>query len=222
MRRCKFLNGVCCAVDNSSNAQAPQGAYVMSCLSLSLVLNVLAPSAWAQQPVTAADLVGSTVKVSVTSDRVMRRDGRQFPNRYQTDWTIDFISEDTIRPTFIGTSYSPRATNKTPPEGGRLIVLGQPNEINSRGGGHRLWIFNDGVLTFLRTYEGGSMKATIAVTRSGEGFSCTASVSWPREVGVQTIRLRSFVDNASIEIVSAKQSASSCKISKGTSEPRAD
>jgi hypothetical protein len=186
----------------------------MSRLLLILGLVVVSSPAGGQQPVTPADMIGAVMKVSVTNDRVMRRDGRQYPNRYQTDWTIDFVSEDTIRPTFIGTDYSPRRTTQTPLEGGRLVTLGRPNETPSRGGGHQVWIFDAGVLTFLRTYEGGGMKGTFAVTRSGAGFSCTASVSWPREVGVATIIMRSYVDNAMVEIVSAKQSASSCTISK--------
>jgi hypothetical protein len=183
-------------------------------LLLILGLAVLSSSAGAQQPVTPADLVGTVMEVSVTNDRVIRRDGRQYPNKYQTDWTIDFVSEDTIRPIFIGTDYSPQRTTKTPLEGGRLITLGRPNETLSRGGGHQVWIFDAGVLTFLRTYEGGGMKGTFAVTRNDAGFSCAASVSWPREVGVPTIIMRSYVDNARVEIVSAKQSAASCKISK--------
>ena len=190
------------------------GRNVMSCLALALGLAASCTSAWPQQTVTPADLVGAVMEISVTNDRVLRRDGGEFKNRYQTDWTIHFVSEETIRPTFIGTSYSPRRTRKTPLEGGKLITLGQSNETRSRGGGHQMWAFDAGGLTYLRTYEAGSMKATFAVTRSSEGFNCTASVSWPREIGVPTIVMRSDFDNAKIEIVSAKQSASSCRISK--------
>jgi hypothetical protein len=193
-------------------------ALVIRSLLLALGSGLPSLSAWAQQPVTAADLVGTVMKVSVTNDRVIRRDGRQLPNRYRTDWTIDFVAEDTIRPTFLGTSYGPRGTSKTPLEGGQLIVLGRPNETRSRGGGHQVWIFEAGVLTFLRTYEGGGMRGTFAVTRSLEGFNCTANVSWPRETGVPTIVMRSFVDNSIVEIIGAKQSASSCNIGRGMRE----
>jgi hypothetical protein len=161
--------------------------------------------------VTSSDLVGAVMQVSVTSERVMRRDGRQFPSRYQTDWTIEFISEDTIRVTFLGTDTGPRGINKSPLEGG-TVNLGSPNKTVTRGGGDQVWLFSDGALSYLRTYEGGGMKGTFSVTRTGETFVCNANVSWPREVGVPTIVMRSFVDNAKIEIISAKQSTSSCKI----------
>jgi hypothetical protein len=59
------------------------------------------------------------------------------------------------------------------------------------------------------------MQATFVVTRSDVGFACSASASWRKETGVPTIVLRSFEDNSKIEIISAKQSASSCSISKG-------
>jgi hypothetical protein len=170
-------------------------------------------SAYGQQTLTSGDLVGAVMEVSVTNNRVVRRDGKQFEDRYQTDWTIHFVSKDRIRQTFIGTNYSPRGINKSPLEGG-LATLGRPKETPSRGGGHRLWIFDAGVLTFLRTYQGGGMKGTFTVTRSGSGFNCTARVSWPREAGVPTIVMQSYVDNARIEIVSATQSASSCSIGK--------
>jgi hypothetical protein len=219
MRRGKFLHALqgVTGCPPAKRVQGPFAKYALNQLLLVIALGVPAPSAWAQQPVTAADLVGTVMKVSVTNDRILRRDGRQIPNRYQTDWTIEFVSQVFIRPTFVGTSYKPRGTSKTPLEGGGLIHLGVPKETRSRGGGDEIWIFDPGVLTFLRTYEGGAMNATFAVTRTDAGFACTAKVSWPKETGVPTIVLRSFEDNSKIEIISAKQSASSCTMSKPTS-----
>jgi hypothetical protein len=196
---------------------SPFVKYVLSRSLLVIALGVSAPPAWAEQPPTAADLIGTVMTLSVTNDRTMRRDGRQYPDKYRTDWTIEFVSRDFIRATFVGTDYSPRSTSKTPVEGGGLIALGVPRETLSRGGGYQIWIFDPGILTFLRTYKGGAMKATFAVTRTDAGFACTADVAWPRETGAPTIVMRSFVDNSKVEIISAKQSASSCTISKSKS-----
>ena len=148
----------------------------------------------------------------------MRREGRQYPDKYQTDWTIEFVSEDTIRPTFVGTDYAPRGTFKTPVETGGLILLGRSIETPSRGGGTFTWLFENGVLSFVRTYEVGAMKATFGVSRTDRGFACTAAVSWPKETGKPSIVMRSFVDNSKVEIITAKQSASSCAISKAASD----
>jgi hypothetical protein len=221
MRRGKFLdilNGATGWPPAERVQPSPFAKYALSRLLLVIALGVPAPSAWAQQPVTTADLVGTVMRLSITNDRTMRRDGRQYPDKYQTDWTIEFTSQDFIRPTFVGTAYSPRSTYKTPVEGGGLIALGVSKETRSRGGGTFIWLFEAGALTYLRTYEGGAMKATFAVTRTDAGFACTANVSWPKETGVPTIVLRSFVDNSKVEIISAKQSASSCTISKPTSD----
>jgi hypothetical protein len=196
----------------AERVQSPFSKYAFRLLLLVIAVGVPAPLAWGQQPVTAADLIGTIMTLSVTNDRIMRRDGRQYPDKYKTDWTIEFVSQDAIRPTFVGTASSPKSTYKTPVEGGGLIALGVSKETRSRGGGTFVWLFEAGALTFLRTYEGGAMKATFAVTRTDSGFACTASVSWPKETGVPTIVLRSFVDNSKVEIISAKQSASSCTI----------
>jgi hypothetical protein len=214
MRRGKFLRAVqgVTGWPSAESVQGPFAKYALRRLLLVTALGVPAPSAWAQQPVTAADLVGSVMTLSVTNDRTMRHDGRQYPDKYKTDWTIEFVSQDAIRPAFVGTVYLPKATHKTPVEGGGLIPLGVPKQTQSRGGGYIIWVFDPGVLTFLRTYEGGAMKANFAVARTGAGFACTASVSWPKETGVKTIVMRAFEDNRKVEIISAKQSASSCTI----------
>jgi len=185
---------------------------LLSCLTLALGMTTTL--AWPQQMVMPADLVGAVMEISVTNDRVVRRDGTVFKNRFQTDWTIQFVSEQAIRTTFVGTDYGPRGTTTTPAEEGRLVILGKRTETPTQGGGYRMWTFDAGALAYLRTFESGAMKGTFTVARSGASFNCTASVSWPRETDAQTIILRSFVDNARVEIVSAKQTASSCKISK--------
>lgn len=215
MSRSKFLHslhGVTGWPPAGRVQPCPFAKYAWSRLLLVIALGVPAPSAWAQQPVTAAELIGTVMTLSVTNDRTMRRDGRQYPDKYQTDWTIEFISQDAIRSTFVGTVYFPKSTHKTPVEGGGLIPLGVPKETQSRGGGTFVWLFEAGALTFLRTYEGGAMKAIFAVTRTDAGFACTAKVSWPKETGVPTIVMRAFEDNRKVEIISAKQSASSCTI----------
>jgi hypothetical protein len=220
MRRGEFLHALqgVPGCPPAKRVQGPLAKFALNRLLLVITLGVPVPSAWAQQSVAAADLTGTVMTVSVTNDRTMRRDGRQFPDKYKTDWTIEFVSQDAIRPTFVGTAYSPKSTSKTPVEGGRLITLGVSKETRSRGGGNFVWLFEAGALTYLRTYEGGAMNATFAVTRTDAGFACTAKVSWPKETGVPTIVLRSFVDNSWVEIISAKQSASSCTIKPASDE----
>jgi hypothetical protein len=181
-------------------------------LLMSLGLCCLCTPAWTQQAVTAAELAGTVMEVSSTNSRVLLRDGRRIPYRYKIEWTIYFLSDDMITATFIGTDYTARGVKKTPVERGGLIKLARPNETRSRGGGHQVWVFEDGALTYLRTYLGGAMKAIFSVTRKGGDFACTTSVEWLREEGVPSIVMRSPHDKSRVEIVSTRQTASSCKI----------
>src|SRR5208283_4312393 len=103
------------------------------------------------------------MKASAVEDRVMRRgDGREWQEKYQSDWTIEFVSEETIRPTFVATIYHPAVTNKLPPAGGGLVTLGRVRELSDRGGGQALWTFDAGVLTNLRSFVAGAAKHTFA------------------------------------------------------------
>jgi hypothetical protein len=164
---------------------------------------------WAQTALIE-DLQGALMVVSVTHDRTIRRDGREIPNKFRTDWKIRFNSVDSISVSAERISSGPRKTNRIQ-EKESVKTLARPKETASRGGGHALWIFEDDTLTFLRTYQGGGMKATFTVARSATGFDCTAKVSWLREEGTPIV-MKSFVDEARLEIVSSKQVASSCRI----------
>jgi hypothetical protein len=50
-----------------------------------------------------------------------------------------------------------------------VAKLGRPQETTALGCGYLLWIFDDGVLTYLRTYQGGGMKAMFTVARDAAG-----------------------------------------------------
>jgi lipoprotein-anchoring transpeptidase ErfK/SrfK len=155
-------------------------------------------------------LQGALMEVSVTHQRTIRRDGKELPNKFQMDWKIRFNSADSISVSSERISYGLSKTNRTK-EKESVKNLTRPTETKLRGGGHALWIFEDDALTFLRTYQGGGLKATFTVARSSTGFDCTATVSWLREEGVPIV-MRSFVDDAQLVIVSARQVASSCRI----------
>jgi hypothetical protein len=182
-------------------------------------LGALCASASAQQPVTSADLVGAVMKASIIYERVDRRSGRESSAKFQEDWTIEFVSKDTIQGTRVTTVHRPAGTTRFPPEGGGRVTLGRPREVSNRGGGHVVWIFDSGVLTALRIFERGAVKHAFAVTRSGTGFDCRASISFPREDGSRTIVFRGVNDGVWTEIVSANQAASSCRMGGDDVEP---
>jgi hypothetical protein len=170
--------------------------------------------AWAENSVASAELVGAVMKSSTTEARVHRSGDAQWALRVQVDWTIEFVSEDKISATYIVTTYIRGDAKKGVPEGGNLITLGKPAEAHNRGGGEYVWTFDEGVLTLVRSYQSGAQKLIFAITRSGTGFDCTASVSWFREVGAPQIMFRAM-NGIWTEMVSSKQEKSSCAIEGG-------
>jgi len=180
------------------------GACLLTCSQ------VLPPISALAQTTMIEDLQGALMEVSVTHERTIRRDGKELPNKFRMDWKIRFNSVDSISVSSERISYGLRKTNRTK-EKESVKNLTRPKETQSRGGGHALWIFEDDTLTFLRTYQGGGLKATFAVARSPTGFDCTAKVGWLREEGTPIV-MRSFVDQERLEILSARQVASSCRI----------
>ena len=182
-------------------------AVIGACFLCGLVLQPV--YAWAQT-ITMEDLQGALMEVSVTQERTIRRDGRELPNKFRMDWKIRFNSLESISVSSERISYGLRKTNRTK-EKESVKNLTRPTETRLRGGGHALWILEDDALTFLRTYQGGGLKATFAMARSPTGFDCTAKVGWLREEGAPIV-MRSFVDEARLEILSARQVASSCRI----------
>lgn len=179
-------------------------------LGLNFALQPVSSSA--QASVAINDLEGAAISASTTHERVTRRDGRERQDQYRLEWSIRFISRDTIHTSLVATSYNARGANSKKNEA--TVNLARPKATKSRGGGHMLWVFENGVLTFLRTYQGGGMKARFAVTRKPGGFTCSATASWPREVGVPSIMLNSF-DKQPMEILSEKLVASTCQVTLG-------
>jgi hypothetical protein len=170
-------------------------------------------SSSAQAPVAMNDLEGAAINASTIHERVLRRDGKERRDKFRIDWSVRFISKETIHATIVATSYNARGVNSKKNEA--TVNLARPRETKSRGGGHMLWVFENGVLTFLRTFQGGGMKASFALTRNAAGLTCSANASWPREVGVQSIMLKSFVDQQPMEILSEKFISSTCQVTPG-------
>jgi hypothetical protein len=182
-----------------------------------LPLLAIAQPAFAQDAVTLADLQGATMQAVSISQRTLKREGRSFSDRYEADWTVVFTAPDTIQVTFVGISNTPRGVFKTPVESG-AARLEKPGPIATRGGGHRVWIFDNGVLTFLRTFEIGGMKSEFSFAKAKTGLSCAAKVEWVREAGMPAVVLKSFVDNVRTEIYDAKQMSSTCQVNETSAQ----
>jgi hypothetical protein len=119
-------------------------------------------------PVKFAELAGSVIEARVVRDQIIRQEGRTFPTRLQNDIELVIGPDDGIQQTITPTSDTPRDRRF-----GRtrtvVFTLEKPTSLRGLGGGDGVYIFEDAVLTFLRTFKEGAFKRAIAFSRSSGG-----------------------------------------------------
>jgi hypothetical protein len=175
-----------------------------------LGLLALGPPA-AAEGVELSDLDGVVVEADIHREQEVRRNGRTFSNRVHQRWKLS-IDGKTIEFTNQATNRGPRGTRKTRPNSA-TFTLDESREVGSRGGGEALWTFADGVLTFVRTFRSGAYRVKFAFARGSDGLTCAVDAAYAREDG-RPIRLRSPFGGGEVTIVDARQTSSSCRVSK--------
>jgi hypothetical protein len=176
---------------------------------------VAPPGAALAQSVTQADLEGHVVEARVVMDQQLRREGRDFPAQLDQRLRLRFLPGAAVEFHVSSTSHTPRGTKPGPDQKGR-VVIGKVVDARNMDGGQAVWVFEDGALTSLRTYgNAGGYKRTISFARSDKGLTCVVKATFVREEGVGRVATRSVIDNVPVTILSAKQSASNCRVSKG-------
>jgi hypothetical protein len=166
------------------------------------------------QAVTLEDLEGTTVEATVVRDQVVLREGRRIPVKFQNELTIGIGPEAKLQVAITPTSQGPRGKRHGETRRATATVE-KVRELKTLGGGYGLWVFSeDGTLTFLRTYKGGAFKRTIAFARGPEGLTCKAEEAFARENSRGPIILDSAVGTGEVQILSAKQISSRCRVVK--------
>ena len=166
------------------------------------------------QAVTLDELERMTVEATIVRDQVILRDGRKIPVKFQNDLKIVIEPGGKLQVAITPTSQGPRGkrqgeTRRSTP------TVEKVRELTTLGGGYGVWVFSeDGTLTFLRTYKGGAFKRTIAFARGPEGLTCKAEEAFARENARGPIILDSAVGAGEVQIVSAKQISSRCRVLK--------
>jgi hypothetical protein len=183
---------------------------LVAAFGYALILTPSAP-AWGQA-VTLADLDGATIETSVGYRNTARWRGQLVSTRSRSDRKILIGPGETGRVEWSMTSQGPHGTRTTAPTS-FSFTLGQAREIASMGGGHSVWIFNDGIITNLRTYQVGGYKLSITFAHKDGHLTCATQELHAREMGAGNIR-RESAFGGDWEIISAKQVSSSCKVRK--------
>ena len=165
------------------------------------------------QEVKLADVEGMTVATEITLDQLVEREGMKRSVKIHQVWKVSVGEKKAIDFTMDSTARGPGGTRKA-----KQIVasldLDEPRQTASRGGGEALWTFADGALTFVRTLPSGAYRMHIAFARAPDGLTCTVTGAFARENGTGRIRLLSPFSGEWTTILSAKQVASSCKVSR--------
>jgi len=181
-------------------------------ICLAMGLGVISASAWGQA-VTLPDIEGAVIEVRLLRQQTIRREGQEVSNQAQTDMRVAIGSGGNIQISVTPTGHSKRGTRVGKPTSG-TFVLDETRGMNIGGGGHGVWTFDSGTLTFLRIFKGGALKRTMAFARTAEGLTCQANENLVREEGVKGVVTESPFDGVPIVILSAKQISSTCRVTK--------
>jgi hypothetical protein len=173
-----------------------------------MLAGLLGP-AWGEN-VTLADLTGSVVEASASYENSGLWEGRHVLTQSRTDWKIIIQPGGAVRGEWSMTIHGARGTRRTAPVS-FSFVLGQPKKTTNLGGGHSVWLFENGVLTRLQTFKVGGFQLKIAFHRSGEHLTCSVSAPQMREIGAGNTQ-RESAFGGRFEIISSKQVASTCQI----------
>jgi hypothetical protein len=165
------------------------------------------------QDVKLADLEATTVTAEITLDQLIERDGMKSSVKTQQVWKISVGANKAIDFTMDSTARGPGGTRKAK----QLVAsvdLDESRVVGTRGGGEALWTFADGALTFVRTLPSGAYRMNIAFAHAAAGPTCAVTGAFARENGRGPIQLISPFSGDRVTILSAKQVASSCKVSR--------
>jgi hypothetical protein len=180
--------------------------------SLAGAIGLLSAPAWSQA-VTFADLDGFVIEANIIRDQVVRREGSQFLTENNVRWRVVIGPGDAIENTASQTSHTVRGEHKSRPRT-NAYVLGVEREEPSQGGGIAVWEFNDGTLTYMRTFSQGAYRADFAIARDAAGLTCTVTDSFGREDGRGALVMESVIDGSEVTIIRTQPVSSNCRVVK--------
>jgi hypothetical protein len=192
---------------------------LVGCLLAVRLLVVLGISLWQSElawsrGVSFADLQGAVVEATFVTQNTGRGSiGREFSVRVQNSYTITIGPGNTIHASSVGTQYLPTGPQRSAPSSGSY-VLAQARQLTSGGGGQAMWAFENGELTFRRTFKAGGYSRTIAFTRTPGGLICSFNAFYAREVGVGEIKFESRFSHDMVVMTSVKPVSSTCRVIK--------
>ena len=166
-------------------------------------------------PVTFNDLKGTTIKAIVIYSQSFRRpadDRVRHVTNTQTI-TLNIGSDNQIE--------QMHAVDITAPDGrpvGNNSFKGKFTLNKPRKGtfGEIIWLFDEGKLVRLQTFESGGRRVTLTFKRTPTGLACAIDAPFAREEGAGNLQTTAAVGGGKVELLSMKQASTNCQVEKGS------
>jgi hypothetical protein len=161
--------------------------------------------------ITLQDLDRSQIEITVVTDRQVQLKGPPFSQRVMGNWQINVIGTS-VAADFYAVVSGPHGTRTNPHHRG-LFVIGESQTVSAFGGGQGAWTFQDGTLTWVRTFGQGASRLIINFDRGPEGLNCNAIASLARENGTGAIQFK-IEQQSDIKVLSTKTVSANCSVKR--------
>jgi hypothetical protein len=163
--------------------------------------------------VTFSDLDGQTVIASFTYSQTIRRieENRVLTNENRQTVTLKIGPGNRIDQEHRVQIVAPNGREVGVDVATLTAELNRPRKW---GHGELVWLFDQGQLVRLQTFDKGGRKITIAFKRGPSGLTCTVEAPFSKEEGAGAITTTAAVGKVKIEILSAKVHSNACRVAR--------
>jgi hypothetical protein len=172
-----------------------------------------APDQGSRRALSLRQLEGANIHATLVTEMLAQQEGGpQGLATTEEDWNITVEPGGKISWSYRPTTRTPRGTQS----GEKIANTSALDEARQTTNGAAIWQFSDAELSFVRSYQGGAMKLTIALKQDGPNLTCTASNVFAHERNKNGLILNSPIDNTPVTIFSWKQASTVCNVTSPT------
>jgi hypothetical protein len=162
-----------------------------------------------RRALSVQQLEGANIHATLVTEMLAQQEGGpQGPVTTEDDWNITVGPGGKISWSYRPTTSTRRGTQR----GEKTANTSALDEAWQTANGAAIWQFSDAELSFVRSYQGGAMRLTIAFRQDGPNLMCAASSVFARERDKIRLILNSPFDNTPVTIFSWKQVSSICDV----------
>jgi hypothetical protein len=164
------------------------------------------------QPVTFQDLDSHVVTATIVYARTLRRldDGRVVNNTSTQTITLTIGPGDRIDQVHAVAVTGPDGRPRGNTSFSATFELNKPRKGRT---GEVIWLFDEGKLVRLQTFESGGRRITMAFTKSPTGLSCTIDAPFARE-GEEPIQNRAALGNFKVQLLNVRLTSARCRVER--------